>query len=153
MSCGWFSLSGGPVSVTLIPLKEWPSTSFHLAVSHLSHHHIIKRRGVGGGRWVISTHQRDGNSEHDKMVMKTKANHQSQRNKIWMGYQWCSSNHTRSSNVKKGRRALSLPSFPSLHLLGGFLWPLCFYPHFLSFQNKNYFCDCCGCLGSYFNLF
>ena len=49
MSCGWFSLSGGPVSVTLIPLKEWPSTSFHLAVSHLSHHHIIKRRGVGGG--------------------------------------------------------------------------------------------------------
>lgn len=73
-----------------------------------------------------------------KMVMKTKANHQSQRKKTWMGYQRCSSNHTRSSNVKKGWRAPSLPSFPSLHLLGGFLWPLCFYSRFLSFQKFTF---------------
>lgn len=58
-------------------------------------------------------------------------------------------------DTRRGPRAASplCFSFWDLRLENSF--GPCFFlpPIFSSFQNKIYFGDCCGCLGSYFNLF
>lgn len=126
----------------VVPLEGRPSMLLHVTGSSQDN------QNRGG----TSSTPENGEGEYNVTIMKIKASHQSRRKKM-LDYRWCSSRWLMlKSNARKGLKGAS-PPFSFLHLLGEFLWLFFFLPPFPFFQNKIYFCNCCGCLGSYFNLF